>query len=127
MFHSVADVTLGAIVFGAGVTFQYFINSSNGRSGMPIAVKVLSVAMWALLAYLLWLTIGHVQKASQSITIHAALVLCVGTMAFGCAVGYALSKLGGVLAARRGRRIYQEVMRQKKGGVNNGQQRRWWQ
>ena len=125
MFHSVADVTLGAIVFGAGVTFQYFINNSNGRSGMPIVVKVLSVAMWALLAYLLWLTIGHVQKASQSITIHAALILCIGTMTVGCGLGYALSKLGGFLSARRGRRIYQEVMKQKKGGANNGQQWRW--
>ncbi len=125
MFHSVADVTLGAIVFGAGVTFQYFINNSNGRSGMPIFVKALSVAMWALLAYLLWLTIGHVQKASQSITIHAALILCICTMAIGCGFGYALSKLGGVLAARRGRRIYQAVMRQKRGSENGQQQRRW--
>lgn len=116
-----ADVTLGAIVFGFGVTYQYFINTEN-RSDIP-SLRVLAVTMWALLAYVLWYMIGHVQKTNPDITIHAALILCISVMGAGSALGYALSKFGGTWAAWRGHRIYQAVMRQKEGA--NEQRRRW--
>ena len=65
------DVTLGLLVFCIGVTFQFLYDSAHkGESRMPLGVRAASVLMWAILSFLFWCVINHVQKESETITIY---------------------------------------------------------